>query len=416
MIYQNYNHPSIILWSVGNEVYWLPEFEGGGETDALRNFTKELHQIAKELDPYRPTTIRKFYEGSDIVDVFSPSIWAGWYSGVYTNYEKAIADAQKKYPKLFHAEYGGSSHIGRHTETPITGEGFVNPDEWTEAVNQVKVKNIAKIGDWSESYIVDLFDWHLRFTETSETFTGNAQWAFKDFGTPLRPENALPYINQKGLVDRAGKPKDAYYVFKSYWNKNDKFTYIESHTWDERSGQEGKEREVSVYSNCDEVELFLNGKSIGKKKKDTAKFPASGLTWNVKFNEGNNTLISIGSAGNNTIAKDSIDVVYHYSQNKKPEKFNLSAERISNGNYIVTAIAIDKNGRRCIDYNERVYFSAEGKGELIENYGVPTRSSIIEMANGRAQIEFKSVPFEQAIIEIRNQNFKGDYLVITGME
>jgi rhamnogalacturonyl hydrolase YesR len=150
MINQNYNHPSIILWSVGNEVYWLPEREGGGDIDTLRTFTSELNEIAHKLDPYRLTSIRKFYEGADIVDVFSPSIWAGWYSGVYSNYEKAITDAQKKYPRLIHAEYGGSSHIGRHTETPITGEGFVNPDEWAEAVNQVKVKNIAKLGDWSE--------------------------------------------------------------------------------------------------------------------------------------------------------------------------------------------------------------------------------------------------------------------------
>ncbi|UCH65840.1 MAG: DUF4982 domain-containing protein, partial [Ignavibacterium sp.] len=416
LINQNYNHPSIILWSVGNEVYWLPEREGGGDIDTLRAFTNELNEIAHNLDPYRLTAIRKFYEGADIVDVFSPSIWAGWYSGVYSNYEKAIIDAQKKYPRLFHAEYGGSSHIGRHTETPVTGEGFINPNEWAEAVNQVKVKNIARLGDWSESYIVDLFDWHLRYSEISQTFSGNAQWAFKDFGTPLRPENAIPYVNQKGLVDREGKPKDAYYVFKSYWNNNDKFTYIESHTWDERSGKQGKEREISVFSNCPEVELIFNGNSLGRKVKDISKFPASGLSWSAKFVEGENTIKSVGCEGEEVVANDSIKILYHYSQNEKPEGFSLSSKRLPNGNYLITAIAVDKNGRRCIDYNERVYFSSEGKGKLIENYGVPTKSSIIEMANGRAQIEFKSVPFEKSTIEIRNQNFKGDYLIINGLQ
>jgi len=119
---------------------------------------------------------------------------------------------------------------------------------------QTDVANIAQIGDWSENYIVDLFDWHLRISENDPTFVGNVQWAFKDFGTPLRPENAIPYMNQKGLVDRTGKPKDAFYVFKSYWS-NDPFTYIESHTWTERQGPKGKTRDVSVYSNCPEVEL-----------------------------------------------------------------------------------------------------------------------------------------------------------------
>ncbi len=65
---------------------------------------------------------------------------------------------------------------------------------------------------------------------------------------------------------------------------------------------------------------------------------------------------------------------------------------------------------RCLDYNERVYFSAEGNGKLVENYGTPTKSSIIEMANGKAQIEFKPIPFEKTTIEIRNQNLKGNYL------
>ncbi|MCB0750534.1 MAG: glycoside hydrolase family 2 protein, partial [Ignavibacteriae bacterium] len=397
------------------EVYWLPERENGGNIDSLRSFTKTLVNIAHELDPARLTSIRKFYEGSDIVDVFSPSIWAGWYSGVYKSYEKAIQNSQKEYPHFFHAEYGGSSHLGRHSENPITGDGLVNPDEWAEEVNQISVKNVANIGDWSENYIVDLFDWHLKVSETNKNITGNAQWAFKDFGTPLRPENPIPYMNQKGLVDRKGNPKDAYYVFKSYWNNKDKFAYIESHTWKERSGPEGVERELCVYSNCPEVELIIDGKSLGKKKKDINQFPASGLSWNIEFNKGINSIEAIGFENGKQVAEDKLEINYSNEKNGDPEKFNLFAERLSNGNYLITAIAFDENKNRCLGYNDRVYFSAEGKGKLIENYGTPTKSSIIEMANGKAQIEFKPVPFEKTTIEIRNQNFKGDYLVIDGV-
>jgi len=413
MINQNFNHPSIIIWSVGNEVYWLPEFKNGGDIDSLRNFVSVLNDIAHKLDPGRVTSIRKFYEGSDIIDLFSPSIWSGWYSGVYKNYEKAIVDAQKKYFKFFHAEYGGSSHLGRHTENPITGDGVINPDEWSEAVNQVKVKNVAKIGDWSENYIVDLFDWHLRVSEQIENFTGNAQWAFRDFGTPLRPENAIPYVNQKGLLDREGNPKDAYYVFKSYWKSDPKFCYIESHTWTERSGPKELAREVSVYSNYASVELILNDKSLGSKKKDLKEFPASGLNWSVNFQEGLNKIIAVGNEDGEITANDTLEINYTYRKNSKPVKLILTSDRISNGNHLITASAVDKNGQLCLNYNDRVYFSAEGKGKLIENYGVPGKSSIIEMANGKASIEFESVPFEKATIEVRNQNFKGSYLEIT---
>ena len=70
IIEQNYNHPSVIIWSLGNEIYWLPDFEGGNDIDKLKDYLTELNNYAHELDPYRKTAIRKFYEGSDIVDVF----------------------------------------------------------------------------------------------------------------------------------------------------------------------------------------------------------------------------------------------------------------------------------------------------------------------------------------------------------
>ena len=412
MIDQNYNHTSIIIWSLGNEIYWLPDFPGGGDVDSIRAFLTELNDLAHTKDPYRLTATRKFYEGSDIVDVFSPSIWAGWYSGVYKGYENAIHDSQEKYPKFLHVEYGGSSLPGRHSEQPITGDGLLNPDEWEENVNQVKIQNIANIGDWSENYVVDLFDWHLRYTELSKDFTGNVQWAFKDFGTPLRPENAIPYMNQKGLVDRAGNPKDAYYVFKSYWNQKDKFCYIESHTWTDRSGPEDLAREVCVYSNCEEVELFVNGAGQGKREKDINKFPASGLNWEINFASGKNTLEAVGYVNGKEAARDTIVVNYSFIKNGVPQDIALSYEKIENGNLLITALAVDENGQQCLDYNKRIYFSSDGSGHLFENYGTVTRSSIIEMANGKAQIEFKPEPGKKAVIEARNQDFKGSYLVI----
>ncbi|MGE5500234.1 MAG: glycoside hydrolase family 2 TIM barrel-domain containing protein, partial [Syntrophothermus sp.] len=93
MIMQNYNHPSIILWSIGNESDWMPDFPGGDNTDSLKAFAAVLNRLAKELDPYRYTTTRKFPQAAGVVDVFSPSIWSGWYSDIYSNYEKSLKKA-----------------------------------------------------------------------------------------------------------------------------------------------------------------------------------------------------------------------------------------------------------------------------------------------------------------------------------
>ena len=412
IIDQNYNHPSIIIWSLGNEMYWLPDFEDGGNTEKMNTFLSELNDLSHKLDPTRKTAIRKYYEGADIVDVFSPSIWSGWYSGSYKSYQKAIDQYKKQYRSFLHAEYGGSSHLGRHTENPITGEGKIQADGWEEAIVQTDVANIAQIGDWSENYIVDLFDWHLRISENDDSFVGNIQWAFKDFGTPLRPENAIPYMNQKGLVDRAGNKKDAFYVFKSYWSK-DPFTYIESHTWTERQGPEGLARDISVYSNCPEVELSLNGKSLGTKIRNTKDFPAAGLNWTLQFKEGENTLVSVGKNADGKTVKDELTINYRFTKNDKAKGLELSYETLENGNYLVTAIAVDSKGLRCLDYESRLYFQCLSGGETMKSLGTPKGSESIEMANGKASIEVKRDSKDSNFkMMVLNQNFKGTYLTI----
>ena len=413
-ILQNYNHPSIILWSLGNEMYWLPDFENGDNKDSLNFFVTQLNDMAHKLDPYRLTTMRKYYDGADITDVFSPSIWAGWYSGVYKTYKQALEKSRKKYPRFMHAEYGGSSHVGRHSNNPITGEGLVKENVWTESPNMIDVKKVSSTGNWDENYMVDLFDWHLMVTEQLDWFTGNAQWAFKDFGTPLRPENPIPFVNQKGLVDCAGNPKDAWYVFRAYWSKQPRFTYIESHTWTDRFGKSGDIQQVCVYSNCDKVGLQLNGELKEIKTRDISNYPATGFHWNVTFQDGANELIAIGYVKGKEITRDTLSVNYHTSRPGKPEKLVLNAEELKNGNFLVHAKVVDKNDLLCYEFEDRVYFDKSGPGKILQNYGTPTRSSVIEFANGKAAIECIPPKIGEMIIEARTQDFKGSYLTIKG--
>jgi len=416
MIRQNRNHPSIIIWSLGNEVYWLPDLEGGDEPALLRSFITEMNDLAHNLDPSRPTALRKVAAADDIVDVYSPSIWAGWYGGGYHQYGPAITAAQKEHPRLLHVEYGGSSHVGRHTTTPYGGDGLKGGQvSVAEAVAQTGVKSVARGGNWDESYIVDLFDWHLKVSETQPDFVGNAQWAFKDFATPLRPENHLPYINQKGLVTRDGKPKEAYWVFKSYWTTNP-FCRIYGHDWTERYSPKATQDRIRVYCNVESAELRLNGEPLARKTRDINLFPASGLYWDVDFKEGENTLAVTGYTGELETAWDDLTLTYSSQKFGRLDHFDFNARKRDDGLIEITATAMDKNNRRVHNGMDRVYFhhTNEGVGgRLLTAYGTPNRSSVLTLANGRARILFEpNGDPELAVIEIRTQNFKGQYLTL----
>jgi beta-galactosidase len=172
-------------------------------------------------------------------------------------------------------------------------------------------------------------------------------------------------------------------------------------------------RDISVYSNCPEVELFLNGKSLGTKKRDIKAFPAAGLNWTVNFKEGENTLVSFGKAMGNETFKDELKVNYRFTKNGKAKALKLAYEKQDNGNYLITAIAQDSKGLRCLDYESRVYFQCLSGGETHKSLGTPTGSESIEMANGKASIEVKRYSKDQPLkVMVLNQNFKGTYLVI----
>ncbi|HVX40294.1 MAG TPA: glycoside hydrolase family 2 TIM barrel-domain containing protein [Gemmatimonadaceae bacterium] len=409
-IRQNENHPSIIMWSLGNEVGDVIDPANSGDKQAIAAFMSQLDTIAHTLDPYRPTATRKFDPGAAVVDVYSPSIWVGWYSAVYEDYEKALASVHAKFPRMFHAEYGADALYGRHTEHPITGKGLQIDTGFAEQVGK-KVANIARQGDWSESYQTDLMEWHLQVAERTPWLTGNAQWAFRDFATPLRPDNPIPYVNQKGLFTRDGTPKDAYYLYKAYWTDSPKFVYIVSHTWTERAGPPGVAREVRVFSNCAKVDLSLNGTSQGERTRDRTSFPAQGLRWDVLFADGANHL-EARCAGEDAPMRDTLTVHYTHAQAGKADHIAMRSRLLSSGHVLVEATIVDAKGQRVLSASDRVYFGLNGDGRLLADLGTPTGSSIIEAANGRAAIEVEVPRGGHATIIARTQDINGSRLTV----
>lgn len=372
MICQHRHHPSVILWGLGNENDWPGDF-AEFEKDSIRTFMTELNGLAHQLDSTRLTTIRRCDFCSDIPDVYSPSIWAGWYSRRFIDYREMEEQAIGQFPRLFHAEWGGDSHARRHMEYPDAKGKMA---EETEAGD--------RNGDWSESYIVKLFDWHLKEQQKMENYTGSAFWTFKDFSTPLRPNNPIPYVNQKGVVERDGTPKESYYVFQSYWSSRP-MLHIYGHTWPERWGGKGQRREVLVYSNCKEVELFVNDRSQGRRQRRADDYPAQGFHWDVQFEQGRNVVRAV--AGDLT---DEIVVNYQTSEWNVPSQIRLNVEEQHGDTILVQARLYDANGVRCLDATNYISFSVAGDAQLLDNQGTSMGSRRIQAYNGRALIRFRS--------------------------
>lgn len=392
MIAQHYNHPSILLWGLGNEDDWPTEYPEVNQ-QKIRALFQELNSLAHELDSSRYTTMRRCDFARDITDVYSPSIWAGWYRGEYTEYQKTLETERERVNHFFHAEWGADSHARRHSEDPdrilakiVTGNG--TDERGMDYLMTGGESRVSKDGDWSETYACNLFDWYLKTQEMLPWLTGSAQWIFKDFTTPLRVENPVPRINQKGVLERDMMKKEGYYVFQSYWS-HVPMVHIYGHSWPIRWGDEGELKMVKVYSNCDRAELFINGKSAGIKHRNSQDFPAAGLRWTLPFLRGNNNIKVVATAGT-TIVKDEIDFVYQTDKWGVPAKLTLSetARSMTDDKEIITVEGrlYDANGILCLNSRNLVHFTLAGDGTLIDNRGTSRGSRTVQMYNGRAEI------------------------------
>ncbi|HEY8918650.1 MAG TPA: glycoside hydrolase family 2 TIM barrel-domain containing protein [Chitinophaga sp.] len=391
MITQHYNHPAVILWGLGNENDWpgdFPEFD----KQKIHAFMSELNTLAHTLDSTRKTTIRRCDFCKDIVDVYSPSIWAGWYRGRYTEYKDETLKAIAGVPHFFHAEWGADSHQGRHAEYPeeavkkvATGKGA---DERTgDFALTGGSARASKDGDWSETYACNLIDWHLKEQETIPQLTGSAYWIFKDFSTPLRPENPVPYVNQKGVVGRDLTPKEAYYVFQSYW-ATQPMAHIYGHGWPIRWGKEGEEKMIWVYSNCPEAELFVNGKSYGVKKRNSQDFPAAGLRWQLPLHKGSYQVKVVARNGKQTVS-DEITFNCQSDPWSKPARLLLEKTAVSNDTVTVKVKLADAQKIICLDAKDYISFSIAGSGTLIDDQGTAGGSRRVQLVNGQAQISIR---------------------------
>jgi beta-galactosidase len=290
---------------------------------------------------------------------------------------------------LIHIEWGADSMAGRHSENGDPALRQVATGQGTDERGLAYMKTggdvrMSRDGEWSETYACELFDWHLKTQEKLDWLTGSAQWAFKDFASPLRGDNAIPAMNQKGVVERDLTKKESYYVFQSYWAEKP-MARIYGHSWPVRWGKAGEKRTVKVYSNCEHAELFLNGRSQGVKQRDSQNFPAAGLRWEVEFAGGKNELRVVATKGQAKVS-DAIELSYQTAPWGKPAELRLAVKDRKAGVVTVSAHLYDAKGVLCLDSRNLVRFSVAGAGRLLDNLGTAHGSRAVQVTNARAEI------------------------------
>ena len=250
LVLNHRNHPSIVMWSIGNEI---PE---QGDKNAGVEWSTRLQNLCHELDPTRPVT-----QGLDRADNAIASGVMGLMDVPGINYRT------QKYDKAFHTT-GHGFILGSETASTVSSRGayklpYVASNRAVYKDGQCSAYE-TEWCPWSNLPEVDFEDMDdLPYT------IGQFVWTGIDYlGEPTPYDEYWPSRSSYfGICDLAGLPKDRYYLYRSVWNKKEHTLYVAPH-WNWGKDMIGKVVPVQVFSDYDEAELFVNGKSQGRIKKN----------------------------------------------------------------------------------------------------------------------------------------------------
>lgn len=351
------NNPSIVMWCIGNEVpnQWG---EGGCKVG------KMLQDICHREDPTRPVT-----QGMDAPDAVVNNNFAAIMDVAGFNYRPhRYQENYKKLPQQI--------ILGSETASTVSSRGVYK--------FPVERKAMAVYDDnQSSSYDVEHCGWSNLpeddFIQHEDLPYGIGEFVWTGFdylGEPTPYYTNWPsHSSLFGIIDLAGIPKDRYYLYRSHWNRAEKTLHILPHwTW---PGREGEVTPVFVYTNYPSAELFINGKSQGKRTKDLSIGIDSSYTeaaqknferqkryrlmWmDTKYEPGTLKVVAYDKDGN-IVAEDEVHTA------GKPYRIELSADRKSlaaDGKDLsfINVRVVDKNGNLCPDATNQIRFNVRGAG------------------------------------------------------
>lgn len=292
LIRQNYNHPSIYVWGLHNEVYNPVNY-----TAAL---TAELHDIAKSEDPYRYTVSVNGYgnPGHRVnmnADIQGINRYFGWYERKIQNMEQWIAEIEKDYPgyMIMLSEYGAEANVYQQRETVGDAGDCCGPDK-----------------DYNESFATHFHEMQWGYITNHPYLLASYVWNTFDFATPASYQGGIPARNMKGLVtfDRKIK-KDPFYWYKANWSK-EPVLYITQRRVVER---ENKTTPITVYSNVGIPQLYVNGTETTAFRMGTTAVHY--IFENVELREGKNE-IAVKVVKNGKTFEDRIEWIYAGNRQK----------------------------------------------------------------------------------------------------
>ena len=386
-IQRDRNHPSVFIWSVGNEI-------GDVQWNIDSGFYKlqTMLKFVKEFDPTRPTTlVCDSYESAQLrhFDFYDIHSW---------NYGRRYRLARELEPN--------KSVIISESASTLSTRGFYEfplPEQKTDFTKSLQVSSYdfhapewAELADddfmWQqqEPYIAGEFIW-TGFDYLGEPAPYTNQWV-KENGLTDKEASRSSYF---GVVDLCGIPKDRYYLYKSYWEPEETTIHILPHwNWE---GRIGKNVPVFVYTNGDCAELFLNGKSLGKKCKNpdskisTERFR---LMWkDVIYQPGE--LVAIAYKNNRKIGEQTMKTAgepYQIKLSSDRTKLNANGEDLA---YILIE-ALDKNGIACPLAENLIEIELKGAGKIagVGNGNpqsfAPFKSDKVKLFYGKAMLIVRS--------------------------
>jgi beta-galactosidase len=358
MIKRYRNSPSIIIWSIGNEEFLLQD------------------QMAEEGVKIAETMVRRCHE-LDPTRVVSAAVNGNNQKGDSLALDIIGFNYMLQFPDGYHKEHPDKSLYGSETASTISQRGVYQTDPLRNSLSAYDVNHTS----WSE--IAE--DW-WPFYATREWEAGGFAWTGFDYRGEPTPYG-WPSINSNfGIVDTCGFPKDNYFYYRAWWRKEPLLHLFPHWNWE---GREGEEIPVWVHSNLDEVELFLNGKSLGRQKVPRYLH----VEWKVRYESG-----AIEARG----YKDGKLVLTEKRETTGPvASLRLTADRSTidaDGEdvAVLTLDALDSQGRAVPTASEMIQFKVTGEGALIgvgngdsnchESDKEPRRS----LFNGLAQVILQS--------------------------